>query len=74
MVVGWLGGGCDPERTPHCTWAWGTPYQGREEAAGIDALGFVADGEMRAELHSWRAMIVPVLQTTGVNTKVCAPP
>ena len=53
-----------------CGWAWGTPYAGDEEAAGIDALGFLSDAEMLAEMRSWRAMVVPILRTTGVNTKL----
>jgi len=53
-----------------CGWAWGTPYAGDEEAAGIDALGFLSDADMLAEMRSWRAMVVPILRTTGVNTKL----
>ena len=53
-----------------CGWAWGTPYAGDEEAAGIDALGFLSDAEMLAEMRAWRAMVVPILRTTGVNTKL----
>ena len=66
------GGGCDPAVVVHCGWAWGTPLAGNEAAGGVDELGFVPDDEMEAELSSWRAMVVPVLQTTGVNTKVYA--
>ena len=51
-----------------CGWAWGTPYDGQEAASGIDVLGFVDDLEQ--EVRSWRAMVVPVLYTTGINTKV----
>ena len=61
---------CSPSRELHCGWAWGTPYAGSEREHGIDELGFVDDAELDAELASWSLMAVPVLQTTGVNTKV----
>jgi hypothetical protein len=48
-------GPCDLKASPvRCGWAWGTPYAGDEEAAGIDALGFLSDAEMLAEMRSWR--------------------
>lgn len=54
-----------------CGWAWRTPYAGREAEGGIFELGFIADAEvLREELRSWRAMVVPILRTTGVNTKL----
>ena len=63
---------CDAARDVHCGWAWGSPYLGAEPANGVDELGFLGDGDLGPELESWRLMIVPVLQTTGVNTKVYA--
>jgi glycosyltransferase involved in cell wall biosynthesis len=53
-----------------CGWAWGTSYAGSEETGGIDELGFVADEVMIQELRSWKAMVVPILRSTGVNTKI----
>ena len=61
---------CDAAHDVHCGWAWGSPYLGREADNGVDELGFLGDGALGPELESWRMMIVPVLQTTGVNTKV----
>jgi hypothetical protein len=43
---------------------------GVEAANGIDELGFVSQAALDAELASWAAMVVPVLRTTGINTKV----
>ena len=53
-----------------CGWAWRTPYAGAEAAGGVDELGFLSDEAMVDELLSWRAMVVPILRTTGVNTKL----
>ena len=66
---------CNASADAHCGWASRTPYEvdGRGVAGGggVDELGFVAnDGAVLAEVATWRAMIVPVLHTTGVNTKV----
>jgi len=64
-------GPCELKGSPvRCGWAWGTVYAGSEEAGGIDALGFLSDSEMLSEMRSWRAMVVPILRTTGVNTKL----
>lgn len=54
----------------HCGWASRTRYHGIEAASGIDELGFMEDTHMLAELARWQLMVVPVLHTTGVNTKV----
>lgn len=61
---------CKPDAPTRCGWAWGTQYAGREAESGIDALGFVSDTQLVAELLSWRAMVVPILRSTGVNTKL----
>lgn len=62
---------CDPATsTVRCGWAWNTPYAGKEVAGGIDELGFVTDEEMLIELLTWRSMVVPILRSTGVNTKL----
>lgn len=61
---------CDKARELHCGWAWATRYMGAEAANGIDELGFVSQAVLDAELASWAAMVVPVLRTTGINTKV----
>ena len=36
----------------------------------MDELGFISDEAMLAELLTWRAMVVPILRSTGVNTKI----
>ena len=59
-----------PTPPPHCGWAWGTPYAGNEQAAGIDTLGFLEAEPMRVEVLSWRLMIAPIRATTGINTKL----
>ena len=56
--------------TVRCGWAWSTPYAGTEARGGIDELGFISDEAMLSELASWQAMVVPILRSTGVNTKV----
>ena len=61
---------CNATHDAHCGWASGTPYHGVEVANGIDELGFVSDEAMALELSHWSAMVVPVLVTTGINTKV----
>ena len=62
---------CSTADSPvRCGWAWRTPFAGGEAAAGIDELGFVSDEEMLTELLSWKAMVVPILRSTGVNTKL----
>lgn len=53
-----------------CGWAWGTPFAGHEEDSAIDQLGFLSDQQMESEMLSWQAMVVPILHTTGVNTKL----
>lgn len=53
-----------------CGWAWRTPFAGNEVVHGIDELGFVSDDVMFSELTSWTAMVVPILHSTGVNTKL----
>eukprot|EP00966_Prymnesium_polylepis_P327388 7383271-Prymnesium_polylepis.1 len=37
---------------------------------GIDELGYLSAEGLLEEVLSWRLMIVPVLRTTGVNTKI----
>ncbi|KAL1530782.1 hypothetical protein AB1Y20_001678 [Prymnesium parvum] len=64
------GGACSPRSATRCGWAWGTAFAAREAASGIDELGFLSDERMIAELRSWRAMVVPILRSTGVNTKL----
>ena len=61
---------CNATADLHCGWAWGTPYASEERSHGIDELGFVDEMGLEAEMRRWKMMIVPVLQTTGVNTKV----
>ena len=62
---------CSPADSPvRCGWAWGTPFAGAEAAGGIDELGFIADEQMLEELLTWKAMVVPILRSTGVNTKL----
>jgi hypothetical protein len=61
---------CIKTEDPHCGWAWGTPYAGVEKENGIDELGYLSSEELLTEVLSWRLMIVPVLRTTGVNTKI----
>jgi hypothetical protein len=61
---------CKSDAPIRCGWAWGTQYASRETENGIDALGFVPDADMVTELLSWRAMVVPILRSTGVNTKL----
>ena len=61
---------CVRTEDAHCGWAWGTPYAGVEAENGIDELGYLSSEELLAEVLSWRLMIVPVLRTTGVNTKI----
>ena len=62
---------CDAARAElRCGWAWGTEYAGMEEEHGIDALGFTEEAEMLRDLLSWDAMVVPILRSTGVNTKL----
>ena len=53
-------------------WAQGSAYFGSEAANGIDELGFLPEAALEPELLSWRAMVVPVLSTTGINTKAHA--
>jgi len=36
----------------------------------VDSLGFLSQEAMVHEILSWRSMVVPVLHTTGINTKV----
>jgi hypothetical protein len=61
---------CVKNEDPHCGWAWGTPYSGAEAENGIDELGYLSADEMLDEVLSWRLFIVPVLRTTGINTKI----
>ena len=61
---------CVQNEDAHCGWAWGTPYVGVERQNGIDELGYLSSEELLTEVLSWRLMIVPVLRTTGVNTKI----
>ena len=61
---------CVRQEDAHCGWAWGTPYAGFEAQNGIDELGYLSSEELLTEVLSWRLMIVPVLRTTGVNTKI----
>jgi len=61
---------CIKTEDPHCGWAWGTMYSGREAENGIDELGYLSAEGLLEEVLSWRLMIVPVLRTTGVNTKI----
>jgi hypothetical protein len=61
---------CVQTEDAHCGWAWGTPYAGAEKENGIDELGYLSAEELLVEVLSWRLMIVPVLRTTGVNTKI----
>lgn len=61
---------CKPDSPTRCGWAWGTQYAGREADNGIDTLGFLSDSDFLAELHSWHVMVVPILRSTGVNTKL----
>ena len=63
-------GPCSASAETRCGWAWGTPFVRREAEEGIDELGFLSDEDMLAELLSWRAMVVPILRSTGVNTKL----
>ena len=53
-----------------CGWAWQTVYAGDEASGGVDELGFISDEDMLKELLSWRGMVVPILRSTGVNTKI----
>ena len=61
---------CVKNEDAHCGWAWGTVYSGNEQANGIDELGYLSAEGLLEEVLSWRLMIVPVLRTTGVNTKI----
>jgi len=61
---------CVKTEDPHCGWAWGTLYSGAEAENGIDELGYLSAEGLLEEVLSWRLMIVPVLRTTGVNTKI----
>ena len=61
---------CIKSEDAHCGWAWGTVYSGVEEPNGIDELGYLSAEGLLEEVLSWRLMIVPVLRTTGVNTKI----
>ena len=61
---------CVKTEDAHCGWAWGTPYAGAEAENGIDELGYLSAEGLLEEVLSWRLMIVPVLRTTGVNTKI----
>jgi len=64
---------CDPASSParpHCGWAWGTPYAGREAENGIDELGFYDAETLLVEALSWRIFVAPIYHTTGVNTKL----
>ncbi len=61
---------CVKTEDAHCGWAWGTPYSGAEAENGIDELGYLSAEGLLEEVLSWRLMIVPVLRTTGVNTKI----
>mmetsp|Transcript_27588 Transcript_27588/g.72926 ORF Transcript_27588/g.72926 Transcript_27588/m.72926 type:complete len:775 (-) Transcript_27588:35-2359(-) len=61
---------CVKTEDPHCGWAWGTMYSGAEAENGIDELGYLSAEGLLEEVLSWRLMIVPVLRTTGVNTKI----
>ena len=61
---------CIKSEDAHCGWAWGTVYSGVEESNGIDELGYLSAEGLLEEVLSWRLMIVPVLRTTGVNTKI----
>jgi len=61
---------CDSRVDLHCGWAWGTPFLGQEAEHGVDSLGFLSQEAMVHEILSWRSMVVPVLHTTGINTKV----
>jgi len=61
---------CLRTEDPHCGWAWGTEYAGAEVHHGIDELGYLSAEGLLEEVLSWRLMIVPVLRTTGVNTKI----
>jgi len=61
---------CKPDGPTRCGWAWGTQYAGKEVAGGIDALGFLSSSDFVSELLGWRAMVVPILRSTGVNTKL----
>ena len=61
---------CVRTEDAHCGWAWGTPYAGVEFENGIDELGYLSAEGLLEEVLSWRLMIVPVLRTTGVNTKI----
>lgn len=61
---------CPPASRLRCGWAWGTEYAMRERENGIDALGFLSEAQMLDELRTWRAMVVPILRSTGVNTKL----
>ena len=61
---------CVQTEDAHCGWAWGTPYAGAEAENGIDELGYLSAEGLLDEVLSWRLMIVPVLRTTGVNTKI----
>jgi len=61
---------CVKREDAHCGWAWGTSYSGYEAQHGIDELGYLSAEGLLEEVLSWRLMIVPVLRTTGVNTKI----
>ena len=62
---------CDARVTLHCGWAWATEYASATAQNGVDELGFLGETALEDELRTWTMMIVPVLQTTGINTKVC---
>lgn len=49
---------------------WGTQYAGREQANGIDELGYLPSRAMLSEVLMWRAMVAPIRATTGINTKL----
>jgi len=48
----------------------GYAVAGAEAENGIDELGYLSAEGLLDEVLSWRLMIVPVLRTTGVNTKI----
>ena len=57
-----------PPYLAHCIRA-GLPRASQAEN-GIDELGYLSAEGLLEEVLSWRLMIVPVLRTTGVNTKI----
>jgi hypothetical protein len=68
-VTGFVGEARCKSRGNHCKWASYTKFDGTEAANGIKVLGRVSGDDLNHLLQSARVFAVPIVKSTGINTK-----